>query len=784
MAKKNEAEKFENITLDEIIKQANILYLVADDNIIEIEAMCLIAHLLPIDPLWLCLVAPPSGGKCLGKGTKVLMYDGSIKKVEDIQKGELLMGNDSTPRKVLKLARGQEKMYKIVPEKGASYVVNEPHILSLIYNQAKINFANIQKGDVVNISVKDFLNKSKYFQKQLKGYRVGVDFKYVGVSLDPYFLGIWLGDGSNYYPSITTADKEIVSYLRSFARKHEMKVSIDAQKDRCPSYLITTGIRNCKIKNYVTEELRKYNLFQNKHIPSVYKINSRKIRLQVLAGLLDSDGHLSYNRRFQFVNKNKQLAEDTLFLAQSLGFSASMKKIRKGIKSINFVGTYYNVNISGDLHKIPTKIPRKKAKRRKSKTNLMSYGIKVQKLKVNNYYGFEIDKNKLFLLGDFTVTHNTEFLNMLRGLDYTYTLSTLTGKTLFSGAKVPGKGEGGASLIYKIESKIVMIKDLTSILNENVEDRKLIMSQLREIYDGHYNKEFGTGDSVNWEGRVSFLAGVTQAIHTLKANWSQMGERMLLYNLKQPDRIKQSIRAMENQEGGMIEAERLKLRAMMTSWGHRIKKQVVKLVEKKKVPILSKEAKVELSELSEFSTRARSDVERDWRSANKEMLEAHDPEMPGRMAAQLMNVAVSFMILRWLEHGKFELTDKHRKVVQAIALDSITKLKMKVMVELARYDVIHTSGLAVKMAFPTTTIRRALEDLNALKVISRVKESGGKGDSWKFNSQYKELMLKYKKIDYKGGTLEEADEEDEIKESVLDGDMEEIFSKEKKKNLL
>ena len=137
------------------------------------------------------------------------------------------------------------------------------------------------------------------------------------------------------------------------------------------------------------------------------------------------------------------------------------------------------------------------------------------------------------------------------------------------------------------------------------------------------------------------------------------------------------------------------------------------------------------------------------------MIEAHDPEMPGRMAAQLMNVAVSFMILHWLEHGEFKLTEKHRKIVETISLDSITKLKMKVMVELAKYEIIQTAALATKMAFPTSTIRRALEDLNALNIVSREKATG-RGDSWMFKPAYRELMNKYMGIKYEGGTLEEA----------------------------
>ena len=56
--------------------------------------------------------------KCLGKDTGVLMFDGTIKKVQYIKKGDLLMGDDSTPRKVLEITRGFGKLYKVIPSFG------------------------------------------------------------------------------------------------------------------------------------------------------------------------------------------------------------------------------------------------------------------------------------------------------------------------------------------------------------------------------------------------------------------------------------------------------------------------------------------------------------------------------------------------------------------------------------------------------------------------------------------------------------------------------------------
>ena len=79
------------------------------------------------------LVCVPCGfGKCLGKNTPILMYDGSIKMVQDIQINDIIMGDDSNPRNILSICRGQEIMYKIKQSIGDDYIVNESHILTVL----------------------------------------------------------------------------------------------------------------------------------------------------------------------------------------------------------------------------------------------------------------------------------------------------------------------------------------------------------------------------------------------------------------------------------------------------------------------------------------------------------------------------------------------------------------------------------------------------------------------------------------------------------------------------
>ena len=124
------------------------------------------------------------GGKCLGINTPILMYDGSIKLVQDILVDDKLMGDDSEPRTVLNLSSGIEQMYKIIQEYGDSYIVNKSHILSL-YN-SKLN-------KVVDISITDYLESDKIDTKDtdllnnehLYGYRINIIFKSSPIEIEP-----------------------------------------------------------------------------------------------------------------------------------------------------------------------------------------------------------------------------------------------------------------------------------------------------------------------------------------------------------------------------------------------------------------------------------------------------------------------------------------------------------------------------------------------------------------------------------------------------------------------
>lgn len=343
---------------------------------------------------------------CHGKGTEILMFDGSVRPVEDIKIGDLLMGPDSKPRMVLKLHRGKDEMVRINPIKGDSFVVNAGHILSL-----KIIDRKTKKDIVKNISVRDFLNLPKNAFSTHKLYREGVSFKEKMVDIPPYILGLWLGDGTSKRCTLTTEDGEIQKEWENYllglgliVNKTILPNNRASQYNGIDPEWKPLGRKPTAHPFHVI--LKKYGLFDNKHIPIEYLINSEKNRLELLAGLIDTDGYLSTGF-FEIIQKNKKLSEDIIFLARSLGFLVTSKE-KKNKDQNGKAGIYTRINISGDVDRIPVRLERKKAEKRKQKKNWKKTGIRsIDLLSKDDFYGFELDGDHLYLTKDFTVTHNS-----------------------------------------------------------------------------------------------------------------------------------------------------------------------------------------------------------------------------------------------------------------------------------------------------------------------------------------------------------------------------------------
>lgn len=354
-----------------------------------------------------CVVLPTG---CHAKDHPILMYDGTVRKVQDIRVGDIIMGADSTPRHVLALARGREPMARITPIKGEPFEVNVNHILSLVStNEGKSHFSCYQKsGEITNITVREYLTKSKSWRHIRKLYRVPVNFSIPqNLPIPPHILGLLLGDGTMTNAiGLTTADEELGDEFSQYAESIGCSVRIGENARDVPTYYaaVAKGEKNPLFEMLYQLGLRGH-CAHNKFIPKEYLTASQSDRLQLLAGLLDSDGFFD-GHCLEITTQSRELAGDIVFLARSLGFMANCHEKYCACQT-GAGGWYYRVHISGDLSPIPCRRKRHVFHVRQQKKNALRTGFSVEILPEDEFFGFELDGDHLYVDGNFVVHHNT-----------------------------------------------------------------------------------------------------------------------------------------------------------------------------------------------------------------------------------------------------------------------------------------------------------------------------------------------------------------------------------------
>lgn len=388
--------------------------------------------------------------------TLILMHDGTTKKIQDIKKGDEIMSPSGNLKTITKIIQRRDKMYDIIPVKGTTYTVPKNHILILkvstsgliswdgkgnrykakwlekfsfksksfnvndfkskqhAYEKAKTFLKRElprrsgcdKKGDIVKISINEYMKLSNNIRRYYKGFSSGINFEENKIYINPYILGYWLGDGHSSGSGITTAEPEIVERFKKFTEKNNLLFKKIKNSDY--DYRVTSGLKNGPSnRNPFMNVLRKYNLINNKHIPDDYKFNSRENRLKLLAGLIDSDGYKQRNC-YDFTLKSEKLVDDIIFVARSLGFKAFKKECQKTCTNSSrgrVTGTYYRFYIYGEgFEEIPSLLERKQAHKREQKKDASVTNITIKYAGKQDYYVPKTNGSRL-LLDDFTVVH-------------------------------------------------------------------------------------------------------------------------------------------------------------------------------------------------------------------------------------------------------------------------------------------------------------------------------------------------------------------------------------------
>lgn len=350
-------------------------------------------------------------GKCFARGTMVIMANGTRRPIESIAPGSYVMGPDGQPKKVLGTGEGDAEMYRVEQSKGITYTVNEPHILSFKYlgkgqypdrkhRRAKgTKYVLSGRGEIVNMTLPEYMKLTPGKRRRLKGWKGVSNWPETSTTIDPYLMGVWIGDGDTRDPCITTEDIEVSEWLVKNYR--------------------TSPRGNRYFLRKMKPQFRQYGLLDKnaKRIPYVFMRNSEEVRLQLLAGIIDTDGYLMTNksngrqRGYEVSQVSDVLAEQIVELGRSLGFECRkrLKKTSVLHKGKKIIGTAWTIWIRGSVHRIPCKIKRKQAPLNPSSYDATLSNLTITPIGQGHYHGITVE-GELFMLEDHTVVHNTRIM--------------------------------------------------------------------------------------------------------------------------------------------------------------------------------------------------------------------------------------------------------------------------------------------------------------------------------------------------------------------------------------
>lgn len=383
--------------------------------------------------------------ECFDPETPILLWDSTVKRAGDIVVGDTLIDDQGQPTRVKTTCAGLKEMYEIqqTEANAMNYTVTDNHILTLKikntkwlgphkekynarwFDRKKMRFRSklfpnkeearsfletMHIDPILDIKLSDYLKLPGSVTTNLRGFKsTGISWPKRDIALDPYILGMWLGDELSNGYGFSTADEELLNTWVNWGKDNNATV----HRTERYKYTLQPSVVGAKkgiapLRNI----LETYGLLDNRHIPQDYIFNDRETRLQLLAGLVDTDGSVRDGHEIRICqsSKNIRILEDTLRLAQSLGFACHMNNGIRGKCS----STYTELTLTGEyLYEIPVRLARKKAVKFDNPRSivrcqtLLETSINVVRKSIGSYVGWQLEGNGRFLLADCTTIHNT-----------------------------------------------------------------------------------------------------------------------------------------------------------------------------------------------------------------------------------------------------------------------------------------------------------------------------------------------------------------------------------------
>lgn len=358
-----------------------------------------------------------AAGKMLPQGTKVF-YENKEGNIEDCKIGDKIFGRNGKLTTITAVHHQDElELYEITFSDNRKIVCCKDHLWTVY----RMDYTGVNTPKEITVDTQFLFEnyKRKYYNSKLKKevevnrYKIPknecIEYPKQDVLIDPYYFGLWLGDGSSAQPNhITSIDQEIIDYVEKYGKTFGCNLETRKQGHRI------------KYKEKGMHPLNKlffhYNLKNNKHIPDEYLRNSEEVRLELLRGLMDTDGGIDKNGKIQIDLSDKKLADDVIFLIRSLGIECTVTSRIPSYKDKNgnkkLCKTSYRIYLGIITDKILFKLSRKLNKTNKiipKQSN--QFGASIIDIKpAGKGCGTCIsvdNEDKLYLAGDFIPTHNT-----------------------------------------------------------------------------------------------------------------------------------------------------------------------------------------------------------------------------------------------------------------------------------------------------------------------------------------------------------------------------------------
>jgi phosphate starvation-inducible PhoH-like protein len=250
--------------------------------------------------------------------------------IGSLEVGDLVIGSDGLPTPVLGVyPQGHKPVYRVTTQDGASTLCCGEHLWTVMTREDR------RAGRSRTLETKEMLGREwrRHIHRYALPLVAPVEMEPQEVPLDPYALGLLLGDGcltTSTTPAFSTSDPELAAALEQALDGIEMR------RKGAYDYVLrhpAGGRGGLRIANPVTRVLRLLGLAgtrsSTKFIPDQYLRNSAAVRLAVLQGLLDTDGgpatQAGRSCRVQYCTTSARLRDDVVYLVRSLGGVATWR---------------------------------------------------------------------------------------------------------------------------------------------------------------------------------------------------------------------------------------------------------------------------------------------------------------------------------------------------------------------------------------------------------------------------------------------------------------------------